>query len=300
MSEPRHHKGASTAKDICTSSDTLKLSFLLFCLGLSEGSKLLGFLDGEGLGTLVQLGLGLESHDTSSPSLDKVGVVIVRLVGQIGKDTELRLVFLSNTGDRDTSGDLLVDQSSQSSLVLDNHERDLHLSAKGRHPHDEFDRIDIAGDENKLCLLLFDKSGDVLESELDNVGCLAAGIGLSSGLGGSGFLEALLLGRRGLRSVLVEKSEDSHGLVLSKSLGELVDRRRDLQSLVENSSLTLDADILGPLDESTQVTSLGSDVSSNSEGLGLGRVERIGGLLGRDRLGLLLASLLWCHLEKFV
>jgi len=272
----------------------------LFSLGFSERSKLLGFLDGVGLGTLVQLGLGLESHYTSSPSLHKVGVVIVRLVSQVGKDSELRLVFLSDTGDRNTGGDLLVNQSSQSSLILDNHEGDLHLSAKSRHPHDEFDRIDIAGDEDKLGLLLFNKSGDVLESELDNVRCLAAGISLSSGLGGSGFLEALLLGGRGLRSVLVEKSEDSHGFVLSKSLGELVDRRRDLQSLVENSSLTLDADILGPLDESTQVTSLGSDITSNSEGLDLGRVEGVGGLLRRDRLGLLLASLLWCHLEKFV
>jgi hypothetical protein len=47
--------------------------------------------------------------------------------------------------------------------------------------------------------------------------------------------------------------------LLVKSLGELVNRRRDLQTLLQDGLLTLEADVARPLDEAVQVT-LGLDV----------------------------------------
>lgn len=56
-----------------------------------------------------------------------------------------------------------------------------------------------------------------------------------------------------------------------------------LQSLVEDDLLSLESDVLGPLDESGQVL-LGGDVASDTEGLGSLLEERVlgglGGLLG--------------------
>ena len=56
-----------------------------------------------------------------------------------------------------------------------------------------------------------------------------------------------------------------------------------LQSLVEDDLLSLQTNVLGPLDESGQVT-LGRDISTDSERLGSllekGVLGRLGGLLG--------------------
>jgi hypothetical protein len=60
----------------------------------------------------------------------------------------------------------------------------------------------------------------------------------------------------------------------------------------------LDADILGPTNETTEVTALGADRSSNSGGTSAGGVKRIGGL-GDLRLLVLLRFLsFWCLIKK--
>lgn len=53
-------------------------------------------------------------------------------------------------------------------------------------------------------------------------------------------------------------------LVLVNSVGELVDGRRDLQSLHQDSLLPLNSDVSWPFDETGEV-SLWLDVTSNSE-----------------------------------
>ena len=251
----------------------------LFSLCLSKRCQLLGFLSCFGLGTLVELGLGLETHDTATPLSEEFGVLVVLLSGQVSQQLELGCILLANIGQTDNSGVLLVYKGSEARLVLNNHERNLHLTAESRHPHDEFDGVDITCDQDKLGLLLLDKGGDVLESELDNIGDLVVSF-LSSGSSGSSLLDSLLLGGRGLRAVLVEKSEDSHGFVLAQSFGELVDCWGDLKTLVQNSALTLDADILRPTNETTEITALGADVSSNSSVASARGEKRIGGLGG--------------------
>lgn len=251
-------------------------------LCLAKRSQLLELLDSKSFRTFVQLGLSLKTHDATSPLSDQVGVVVVLFVGDVGKEAKLRFVRLSNAGQANASGILLVDKGPQTGLVLDNHERNLHLSAKGRHPHHEFNRIDVAGNQDQLGLLFFDQGGHMLQAELHNMRGLARRFFLSCGLGSSSLLDTLLLGSRGLGAVLVEQGKDGHGLVLSQRLGELVDGRRDLQPLVEDGTLTLDANILGPLNETTQVTTLRANIASNPEVTGPRRVEGVDSL---DNLG---------------
>lgn len=263
---------------------------------LTHRSSLLGLIESNGLGTLLKLSLGLQSHDSTSPLTEKLGVLVELFVTQVLEDLELRLVLLVDLGEGNDGSGLLVDESSETGLVLDNEEGDLHLTAEGRKPEDKLDGVNIACDEDEGSLLLLNEGGNVLQSELQLAGNLSRC--LLSGSGGSGgVLNTLLLGGGSLRTVLVQQVEDTGGLVLSNGLGELVDGRRDLKTLVEDGTLTLDAHILWPADEAAEVTSSGADVSTDAEGAWAGGEEGVG--LGDllDGGGLSLAGGFLCHGE---
>lgn len=53
-------------------------------------------------------------------------------------------------------------------------------------------------------------------------------------------------------------------VILIQSAGELVDGRRNLQALVQNSTLSLNADILRPFNKTGQITS-GLDVLTDAK-----------------------------------
>lgn len=263
---------------------------------LTHRSSLLGLFHSNGLGTLLKLGLSLQSHDSTSPLTEKFSVLVELFVTQILEDLELRLVLLVDLGEGNDGSGLLVDKSSETGLVLHNEEGDLHLTAEGRKPEDKLDGVNIACDKNKGSLLLLNKGGNMLQSELQLAGNLSRCL-LSGSSGSGGVLNTLLLGGGSLRTVLVQQVEDTGGLVLSNGLGELVDGRRDLKTLVEDGTLTLDAHVLGPADEAAKVTSSGADVSTDAEGARAGGEEGVG--LGDllDRGGLGLAGGFLCHGE---
>jgi len=64
--------------------------------------------------------------------------------------------------------------------------------------------------------------------------------------------------------IFLEEFDGVQGLVSIQSLGELMDRRGDLESLHNDSLLSLESDIFGQSHESGKI-SLWLDVSSNSE-----------------------------------
>ena len=130
-----------------------------------------------------------------------------------------------------------------------------------RQPEDQLDWVDIGGDDYQLGLLLLDESGDVIESAFDHERLLLVN-GLFLGLGLSLLDESVLLLLLVLRLVLLEETGESLELVLSESVGELVDDSWNLESLEEDFLLSLEKDVLWPLDISGQV-SLWLDVSSN-------------------------------------
>ena len=178
-----------------------------------------------------------------------------------------------------------MDEGAEAGLVLDDHEGDVHLAAEGGEPHDDLNGVNVAGDEDELGLLLLDEGGDVLEAEFDLVGGTGGG-GSARGGGRGGLLDALLLGGGGLGAVVVEELEDGGSLVLVKSLGELVDGRGDLEALVEDGTLTLDAHVLGPLHEAGEVAVAGTDGAADAGGARAGGEEGVG-LLGGGGGGLL-------------
>mmetsp|Transcript_24989 Transcript_24989/g.33120 ORF Transcript_24989/g.33120 Transcript_24989/m.33120 type:complete len:298 (-) Transcript_24989:56-949(-) len=285
----RHNTSSSRGLHICFIPN--------FFLSTETGS-LLGLLHSHSLCSLLKLGLCLKSHDSSSPLSEKLGILVEHLKTQVLEGSEGGSILLVDASEAYNSSSLLVYKSSKTSLVLYNKVWDFHLTAESRHPHDKLNGVNIAGDKNKLGLLLLNKSSYVLKTVFDLVFSASRGRSTRGSSGGSLF-DALLLGSISLGTVLGEKVEHSHGLILANGFGKLVDGRGDLKTLVEDSTLTLDAYVLGPLYETGEITARGTNGSTDSEGTRSGGEKGIGlfGCRGGfDGLAALLgSSFLWCH-----
>lgn len=111
------------------------------------------------------LGFGtfLESTDLFSEFLVLVEVG-PESSGQVGK---VSLIFFPNFSQGHGSGILLVDQLSKSSFSLNKAVWDIHFSAEGWQPDNKFDGINIAGNDHKLGLFLFNQLGDVIETKFE-------------------------------------------------------------------------------------------------------------------------------------
>jgi hypothetical protein len=207
--------------------------------------SLLGGLDLESLLALLEHDLGLETHDSSAP----LALSITELGGEVILEClELGLVTLLDVGQGNNGGGLLVGQSTEASLALNDGEGDSKLAAESGKPNNELDGVNIVSDDDQLGFLLLNQSGDVLQTELEDGGGLR-GLLVTS----SGGLQALLLGGGGLRQVVIQELEERSGLVLVEGSVELVDHGGDLQSLKEDLLLSLESDVLGPTNVSRQV-----------------------------------------------
>lgn len=95
---------------------------------------------------------------------------------------------------QDCSG-LLVDDRAETSLALDDHIGDAHLATESGEEDDEFDGVDIVGDDDERSLLGFDEGDNVVETVFDKKRLLVLGCLLLLGGGlGNGFETFLLLG----------------------------------------------------------------------------------------------------------
>lgn len=108
-------------------------------------------------------------------------------------------------------------------------------------------------DDHQLGFLLLDQLGDGVGAGLQEVRLLLRLHLLALGLGLSDLLQALTLGERRLRTVLVQQLEQLHGGLLVQRLRELVHWRRHLQTLLEDGLLALHTDVLRPAHEAGQV-----------------------------------------------
>ena len=98
-------------------------------------------------------------------------------------------------------------------------------------------------------------------------------------------MEPLLLVSLGFGAHLLEELEDFSGLVLVQRVSKLVNRRGDLEPLVENLLLSLKANVPGPLDVPSEVTAGRKNILAEAKDAFAGRKERIRlGLARRVRL----------------
>jgi len=244
----------------------------------SQHSLLLGLLDHANLLTGGHHVDVLDTHNTTSPGSAHLLILVELEVELSGELLEVDEVLSVDTAEGDTGGGLLVDESTEGSLSTDEAVSDGLLSAEGGEEAHDLDGIDIVGNDNELGGTVFNELGNVVESELEEDG-LSSGLGIS----GSSRLESVVLGLSGLGRVLGEELEEVSGLRFVNSVGELGNAWGDLESLHEDSLLSLDSDVLGPFDESGEIF-LGLDVASNSEVSGALLEEGV--LLGSGTTGL--------------
>jgi len=84
-------------------------------------------------------------------------LVLVRVPFLDGSDElgKLALVLTANLSDSEDSSSLLVNNSPQASLALDDGVRDTHLSAKSGKEYNQLNGVNIVGDEDQRRLLVF-------------------------------------------------------------------------------------------------------------------------------------------------
>ena len=261
------------------------------CLNLGGGLKSLLLLES------THLGLG--SHDATTPlssalvvlvheaildgrdELGVLGLVLRSYLGQGQNSSGLRvevLVYRVRNGKRSkihravrlgqfvfrTDTNLLVDDSAETGLALDNGVGDTHLLAERGQEDDQLNGVNIVGDEDQRSLLVLNETDDVVQTILDGVRLLADVLLLLALLDGSGLLQqTLLLLGFGLGAVLVEELESLGGGVAVQDVLELGQRRGNLETHLKDLLLALKADILRPLDHTANV-SLGLDVLADA------------------------------------
>lgn len=225
----------------------------------SNHVSLLGKLDVLKLLSSSHHVLVLDSHDTTSPDSAELLVVVELSLEGLLHGIEIGLIFPSEISHSNASGSLEMDKLAEFGLTTGEAERYSLLSAKSGQEDNHFDWVDIVGNDDKLGFSFLNKSGNVVKTvlEVDWFGSLSRAI-LSF------LLESLLFVLSGFWTVFCKQFKELGSCVLINGTGELVDGGRHLESLHQDSLLSLDSDVFGPFHETGQV-SRWLDVSSKSE-----------------------------------
>lgn len=104
-------------------------------------------------------------------------------------------------------------------------------------------------DDDELSFLLLHQLGDGVAAGSQGVWLLGWCLILASDLSFGLRLQAGALLQLCLRTILLQDLEELDGGLLVQSLRELVNWWRDLQALLQNCLVALDADVLRPSDE---------------------------------------------------
>jgi len=236
----------------------------IFCLGNVswEGKR-----RGKGKDRLFRsLSYGFLTHHTSAPRPpDAVTLLGVSLLDSLDKLGKLALVSILDLSQGEDCCSLLVDDSSETSLAFDDGVRHTHLATESGKEDNQLDGVNIIGDEDEAGLLVLNEPDDVVETVLDHVWLLADLLLLLAISDSRSLLgQTLLLVGAAFRAVLLEELEGLCGGVAVKGVGELVERRGNLETHVEDLALALKANILRPLDHAGEVTA-GLDVGTDTK-----------------------------------
>jgi len=205
--------------------------------------------------------LVLDSHDTTTPGSAELNVLVELELEGLGEGLEVLEVFLVHLSEGEAGGGLQVDEFAQVGLASDEAEWHSLLSAESGEEADHLDGVDVVGDDNEFGGSILNQLGHVVETKLDVEGLGAGGL---VSLGSSRCLQSSLLFSAGLGAVFGEQFKEFTGLVSLNRALELSDGWWDFQALHENSLLSLNSNILGPFDETSEV-SFGLDVSPDSK-----------------------------------
>jgi len=235
--------------------------------------------------------LVLDTHDTTTPLSGKVGVIVELGLEHALELLEIDLVLTADLGEGDASGGLHVAELAEVGLAADEAEGNTLLTAESGKVDNHLDGVNVVGNNDHLGLVLLDEGGHVVETELKKDGLLTLVATSTAGTSLSESLKTLNLLLLAFGRVLSEELKKLGSVVLLESLAELVDGGGHLQSLHEDSLLTLDADVARPSDKAGKVA-LGLNISSKTEVASILLEERAGSGAGTTSTSLGLDDLL--------
>jgi len=113
--------------------------------------------------------LVLNTHNTTTPVSSELFIVVELSSEVLGQHFQVLEVFLSNVGQSDAGGSLLVDELAESSLTLDEGVGNSLLSEESWEERHEFNWVNVVSNNDELCLAFFNQGGHVVKTKLDVV-----------------------------------------------------------------------------------------------------------------------------------
>ncbi len=111
--------------------------------------------------------LVFDAHESASPFASDADV-FVELFGEVLAELlEVGHVFLSHFSESKASQSFLVDELAESFFAFNKAEWDTLLPAESWKENNDFDGVNIMGNDNKLSFALLHKSSHVVDSEFD-------------------------------------------------------------------------------------------------------------------------------------
>lgn len=199
--------------------------------------------------------LVLDTHETTTVQLVEGDVLIE--VGHEGllKSVEVLEILLLDIGQGNAGSGFEMNKLSEVSLALDDAECNTLLFAESWQEAHKLNWLDITGDGDELSLTFLDEGSDVVETEFEVIWLWTDELSLVTFLSLLSLgLKSILLDGSSLWLVLVEELEKLSLLVLLDSLGEDVKNWWALESHEKHSLLSLDSNILWPLNISGKVS----------------------------------------------
>lgn len=168
---------------------------------------LLGELYVDELLSLFHLVDVLDAHNTTTPVLAEVVVLVEVGLEHLAEVLEVRHVLRADSGQSDAGSGLLVDELAEDGLAADEAEGNALSAAESGKVHNQLNWVDVVSDHNELGLALLNECGHVVKTELEVDGL--GGLGSATGL--SLLLESLLLLLAGFGGVLGEQFKELGG-----------------------------------------------------------------------------------------
>ena len=162
---------------------------------------LLSKFDVEQLLSLLHLVDVLDAHDTTTPVLAEVVVLVEVGLEHLAQVLKVSHVLGADGLESHAGRGLLVDQLAEHSLSSDEAVGDTLSSAESWQVHDQFNRVNIVGNHDQLNLAFLNQRGHVVQTELQVVGL--GSLVFTTFL--SFLLESQLLFLLGLRGVLSQQ-----------------------------------------------------------------------------------------------
>jgi len=207
-------------------------------------------LSGE-FSNLCHFQLGNVSQNVASLVLaDLVISVIVIDPNSLHQLSQSTLAFRVNLHEGNSGTCLPVDQMPQPGLSLDDASGLPHLSTQGRQKNHQLNGVYIMGNHHQLSILVLHQGGDCIDPCLENRWFLSWDIPFASSFLLSMGQQPLFLLLLCLWPVLADEFKQLSRCLPVQGLNELVNGgRRYCEPLIEDDSLPLQPDVVGPFVE---------------------------------------------------